>query len=154
MNTIKFKTSAQTKQVLKDLSRQPHQVKTALKKAGYDFGMLVTKDVRNDMTYGVKTGRRYLINIGRGGRQLKRARWHRASATGESPAVITGNLRASVDFRVKGYRRLEIGAGNSKVNYAEQLEVEMRRFYLKNGIKRNMKAGQSLIAKRLSSVLK
>lgn len=67
-----------------------------------------------------KSGRIYLVGIGRKGRVLKRLRIHQASAPGESPAVITGNLRESVYFKVQGSNQLKIGADTP---YARILEL-------------------------------
>jgi len=65
-----------------------------------------------------KSGRTYLVSVGRKGK-LKRARLHRASRAGESPAVISGALRDSVYFRVEGSNQLRIGADTE---YARILE--------------------------------
>lgn len=66
-----------------------------------------------------KHGRVYAINVGRGGKRLKRIRLHQASRAGESPAVISGELRDSVYFRVEGSNQLRIGANTP---YARILE--------------------------------
>lgn len=66
-----------------------------------------------------KHGRVYKIGYGRHGVVLKRARLHRASRAGESPAVISGRLRSSVYFQVQGGSQLRIGANTP---YARTLE--------------------------------
>ena len=156
MKTIKFTTSSQTKKLLKQLAGKSYQVKIALKKAGYDFGKAVTDDIRHEMTHGAKTGRRYLIYRGRGGRKLSKPRFHTASARGDTaPAVISGGLRSSVDFRVKSYKQVVIGAGNSEINYAKFVEGRPhKRYFLKRGIRRNIQKGKSFVIKRLGGVMK
>jgi len=67
-----------------------------------------------------KHGRIYPVSVGRGGRVLKRLRMHQASRAGESPAVISGELRKSVYFRVEGSNQLRIGADTP---YARILEL-------------------------------
>ncbi len=67
-----------------------------------------------------KHGRVYPVAVGRGGRILKRLRLHQASRAGESPAVISGELRESVYFRVEGSNFLRIGANTP---YARILEL-------------------------------
>lgn len=61
----------------------------------------------------IKTGRIYNITLG--GIKIK----HRASAPGESPAIITGRLAASVQYRMSGWKILTFG---SDVYYAKDLE--------------------------------
>lgn len=89
-----------------------------------------------------KHGRRYLINIGRGRKTLRKIREHIASRAGESPAVITGDLRESIYFLVQGSTRLKIGAdtpyarileegGRTGRNHASNIA---RRNYLKRPI--------------------
>ncbi len=67
-----------------------------------------------------KHGRIYAVGIGRKGKILKRMRLHQASRAGESPAVITGELRKSVYFRAEGANQLRIGANTP---YARILEL-------------------------------
>jgi len=67
-----------------------------------------------------KHGRIYKIGIGRGRRVLKAIRLHQASRAGESPAVISGELRDSVYFKVEGSNQIRIGANTP---YAKVLEM-------------------------------
>jgi phage gpG-like protein len=67
-----------------------------------------------------KSGRIYGTMTGRRKRVLQRMRIYQASAPGESPAVITGQLRDSVYFRVEGSNQLRIGADTP---YARILEL-------------------------------
>jgi phage gpG-like protein len=67
-----------------------------------------------------KHGRIYQVSVGRKGRILKKLRAHQASRAGESPAVITGELRKSVYFKVEGANHLRIGADTP---YARILEL-------------------------------
>ena len=50
-----------------------------------------------------KSGRLYRVK--RGARIIN----HRASAPGEAPAKLTGNLRSSIDYRVNGSSELNFG---------------------------------------------
>ena len=107
------------------------------------------------MTTKDKSGRLYNVYIGIGGKALKRPRRHRASASREFPAVITGRLRKSVDFSVRDYTRLDFGAGGSGVNYARALELGNSsrnlapRYYLKQTLQTEGKIGKTLLRKRL-----
>lgn len=97
---------------------------------GFDInGQMLVKSLRHEMTRGRKTGRTYKIYRGIGGRALKRPRLHVASTKDEFPAVITGKLRQSVDYRVLGSTKMRFGAGDGSMEYAKILEA--RNEYLK-----------------------
>jgi len=90
---------------------------------GFDInGQMLVKDVRYEMTHGRKSGNTYKIYRGLGGRKLKSPRLHIASTPQEYPAVITGALRKTVDYKVRGSTRLEFGAGNGFMIYPKILE--------------------------------
>ena len=67
-----------------------------------------------------KTGRLYKVYTSKSGGILKKVRLHRASAVGQSPAVLTGALRKSLDFTVLGSSQLRISADTP---YARILEL-------------------------------
>ena len=106
-----------------DLSRMPQEVKRGIRRGAYLSGKKLVREVRDRINDKPKSGRTYTVYKGIGGRKLRKPRKHIASAAGEAPAVITGFLRKSVDFKVRGGRRLELGAGDDKVKYARILEV-------------------------------
>jgi hypothetical protein len=81
----------------------------------YELGKELTKEARRSIIKGPKTGRFYRIK--------GRKRRHRASAKGEPPANLFGNLQKSIDFLVKGSRNMEFGAGNKDLLYARRLEL-------------------------------
>ena len=84
--------------------------------AFYRIGKQLTKEARRSIIQGPKTGKLYRI--------ARRRRRHRASAPGEPPANLFGNLQKSVDFIVKGSKEMEFGAGdNVTVPYARRLEL-------------------------------
>lgn len=130
---ISFKEGSQNQRTFKATSEMAHKFKVGARRGFKLNGDALVADVRQKMTKKNKSGRVYLIYRGLGGRRLKNARRHVASGAGEYPSVISGNLRKSVDFRVKGSTRLEFGAGGGKVNYAKFLEegtsqIKERRF--------------------------
>lgn len=81
----------------------------AIRSAFYNIGKDLVSSARKYIDEKPKHGRTYKVYLGRGGKRLKRRRDHVASAPGEAPAVVTGALRASVDFVVKGTNELEFG---------------------------------------------
>ncbi len=110
----------------KDFSKHFKHSSTKFKdgaRKGFDInGQMLVKDVRHEMTHGRKSGNTYKVYRGLGGRKLKRPRLHIASTPSEYPAVITGDLRKSVDYKVRGSTRLEFGAGNGFMIYPKILE--------------------------------
>lgn len=120
--------------------------KEGVRQAFYKLGKDLKATANKLILDGPKTGRTYLIRIG--GR-LKR---HQASAPGEAPANLTGNLRKSIGFDVRGSESMEFGsrsgppaAGISpKQNvaaYSKYLEVGSSKIaprpYLKPSIEEN-----------------
>lgn len=95
----------------------------AIRQGFYDVGKVLVKDAVAFINDKPKTGRTYMVRIGKGGKLLKNRRKHIASAAGESPAVITGKLRDSVNFLVHGDTKLEFGVDDKfGVKYGKFLE--------------------------------
>lgn len=94
----------------------PSSTKRALKQTLSDIGKDLKKDALELIDKQPKTGRVYRIRLG--GRIIT----HVASAAGEAPAVLTGRLRRSIDYKVIGYRMLEFASYD--VPYAKFLEYE------------------------------
>lgn len=83
--------------------RQLHERNaTAIRRAFYMIGKDL-KSTANRLLLEPKHGKVYKIK--RGGRLIR----HRASAPGEAPANLSGDLRRSLDFNVVGADRLEFG---------------------------------------------
>ncbi len=71
-----------------------------------------------------KTGNWYRVYRGAGGRKLKKARWHQASAPGQTHANLTGILRDSLGWMTHGTDHLEFGYGLTREApvYAHRIE--------------------------------
>ena len=95
--------------------------KSKFVKGFFTSGKELVKDLKKDMKEP-KSGRTYKIYRGVRGGKLKKPRLHIASAPSETPAILTGKFRKSVDFAVRGNRTLEFGANQSAPEYAEFLE--------------------------------
>lgn len=63
-----------------------------------------------------KSGRTYYLIVN--GKPI----YHRASAPGEAPAILTGELDRSIKVRISGSTQMKLSAGNEKAYYAEDLE--------------------------------
>jgi len=97
--------------------------KRAARKAFYDIGKDLVKTAVALIDKKPKHGRVYRLTIGLGGRRRPLYN-HFASAPGEAPAVITGELRESVNFTVHGSNKLQFGVDLTRGNapYGKFLE--------------------------------
>lgn len=118
---IKIKESPQNARTLKFLYEMPVELTKAIRQGFYVSGKQLVADLNKDMK-APKSGKSYKIYRGIGGSKLKKPRIHTSSAPSETPAVITGKFRKSVDFAVRGNRELEFGANENAPEYAEFLE--------------------------------
>jgi hypothetical protein len=100
----------------------PLALNRAIRRGRYISGKQLVANLKQDMRLP-KSGRTYRIYKGVTG-ALKSSRLHKASSAYETPAVITGEFRSSIDFRVEGNTRLIFGSGseNKAKKYAEYLE--------------------------------
>lgn len=87
---------------------QTENIKKSIRNEFYKIGKVLVKTSR-DMMKEPKSGRTYQVTLGSKGKKLKRIKDHISSAPGEAPAIITGALRDSVDFLVKGSEELHFG---------------------------------------------
>ena len=109
-----IKSNMQTKTTLHLLTADPKQRHDrAIRLALYDIGDDVARLIAKYIISPPKTGRIYIIN----------GRPHQASAPFESPAELTGRLRRSINWQVRGSRQLTIG---ESAYYAKWLEEGTR----------------------------
>lgn len=121
--TFKLIIDPKNEKTMLNLAQMPQKIKRGIRRGAYLSGKKLVRETRNRINDKPKSGRTYTIYTGIGGKALRRPRKHIASAAGEAPAVISGSLRKSVDFKVRGNKRLDFGAGSSSVEYARILEV-------------------------------
>lgn len=77
--------------------------KQAVRKTFFDMGTQMKKEAQHNILHGKKTGRIYVVRLG------KRRKFHQASAAGEAPANLTGRLRRSVSYRITASDKIEFG---------------------------------------------
>jgi HK97 gp10 family phage protein len=87
----------------------------AIRRGFMALGTDMREQARRSILHDRKTGRIYLIRLG------KRRKYHQASAEGESPANMTGNLRRSIHYQVRGSDGMDFGYGN-EAPYGKWLE--------------------------------
>ncbi len=112
--SISVISSPKNKKAFLSIGRAPARARTGIRKAFYYIGKEDVSVSRKQILKKNKTGRVYMVRLK--GRTVR----HRASAPGEFPANLSGALRKSIDFVVRGSNRMEFGA---RVPYAENLEL-------------------------------
>lgn len=134
------------------------EIRTAYYQIGLDIaGVKNTSTsgiIKKGMTTKSKSGRVYLVNRGIGGRRLSKPRRHVASAPNEFPAVITGNLRKSVAFKVEGSNRLQISMGGSEAPYAKFLEFGTSKMKARQPLRRGVISSKRNIKRHLENAIK
>ncbi len=111
------------KKILRNNVELPQKISRAMRRGSYISGKQLVEYLEKDMKKG-KSGRQYKVYKGIGGKDLKRPRLHIASSESETPAIITGEFRKSINFKVRGNKRLEFGSGEGGAQkYAKLLEV-------------------------------
>ncbi len=123
--TFKLIKDPITDKTLKATKVMPQKIKKGLRMGAYIAGKQLVDDLKTQITKKGRSGRTYKIYRGLGGRLLAKPRMHKASSPSEYPAVISGDYRKSIDFKVRGTSRLEFGAGSRGLakDYAKALET-------------------------------
>lgn len=133
---IKVKTGSDNEKTMKFLYELPVDLTKAIRQGFYTSGKQLVADLNKDMK-APKSGRTYKVYRGVSGK-LKKPKLHVASAPSETPAIITGKFRKSVDFAVRGNRTLEFGANESAPEYAEFLEKGTSKMQAREPFKRTV----------------
>lgn len=97
--------------------------KQTIRKTFYEIGKDLVADTKEIINKTPKTGKMYRRYYGQKG-ALKRPSYYTASAPGESPAVVTGKLRKSINFTVSGNYEMKFGVDLDRANadYGKYLE--------------------------------
>jgi hypothetical protein len=133
---IKVKAGTNNEKTMKFLYELPVELTKAIRQGFYTSGKQLVEDLNKDMK-APKSGRAYKVYRGVSGK-LTKPKIHIASAPSETPAIITGKFRKSVDFAVRGNRTLEFGANQSAPEYAEFLEKGTSKMEAREPFKRTV----------------
>ncbi len=114
-------------------------IQKALFNAGKDLRDTFNQQILDKST---KTGRIYIIHD-----RLGRKRRHQASASGESPANLSGNYRRSIGFNVNGSNELRFG---NSAKYAGFLELGTSRMLKRPGLGNAVDANERNIIRHLT----
>lgn len=116
------------KKVFAHIRQIPKKTRRGIQNAFLKIKQHLLKTARASMQED-KHGRWYMVYWSPAGRRLRRARRHRASKKGESPAIVSGRLFRSLGGSTKYGRILTFGAGT---DYAKYLELGGRSFLLQS----------------------
>ena len=121
---MEITADSQVAKILVDFGNLQRTQNSAIRKAFYSIGKDLVRSAVDAINTKPKSGRIYRISTGIGGKTLKRLKDYRASAEGEAPGVITGDLRASINFNVIGSNQLQFGVDETRkgVTYGKYLE--------------------------------
>jgi len=123
----------------------PKNISQAIRRGAYISGKQLVATLKKDMSTK-KSGKSYKVYTGVGG-ALKRPRLHKASSPRETPAVITGKFRKSIDFAVLGNSTLEFGSGSEGLakDYAKVLELGSSKMAARQPLGRTVKKLQNQV---------
>jgi len=133
------------KRVLMANAKLPKHITKGIRMGAYISGKQLVADLKQDMSQN-KSGKTYKIYVGVGG-PLKKPRLHTASSPRETPAIITGTFRKSIDFKVRGNKTLEFGSGNEGIakEYAGVLELGSSNMAARKPLGRTVKKLQNQV---------
>ncbi len=103
--SFEFKADPRNEKIFVDLGNSAQGVRRGIRQGFWHLARDLRKGARDAIKKGPKTGKLYRV---RG-----RKRRHRASAPGEAPANLMGDLRKSVGFEIKGTESMEFGYRDS-----------------------------------------
>jgi HK97 gp10 family phage protein len=149
---IKIKATTETEKTLKFLTEMPLEMTKAIRQGFYISGKQLVTDLNKDMKLP-KSGRAYKVYSGVKGK-LKKPKIHIASAPNETPAIITGKFRKSVDFAVRGNRTLEFGANENAPEYAKFLEEGTSKMEAREPFKKTVLKNKEKIKANVDNRLK
>lgn len=137
MLRVSVKSGPGNKMAFNSLKGLPASIRKGIQQAFIKERPELKKDTIDDMQKS-KSGRDYFVYVSTSGRRLKRGRWHKASKVGESPAVLSGDLKRSLGFRIKNGKILTYGANTP---YARKHELGGRSYLGRSIFKRRNEIG-------------
>lgn len=152
MTIVKIISSPDNKKLNIAHSGLRNAITKGFRTGAFTSGKLLVDDLRKSMKE-TKTGRTYRVYRGIGGKKLQRSRLHIASSARETPAVITGDFRESIDFLVLGNRSLEFGSGSNGLAgaYAKFLEEGTSKMEARKPIGRTVEKLKSTVKTKLTN---
>jgi hypothetical protein len=109
---ISIKVDHKNKEVLATITRSEKITKSSMRSALHEIGTENRRELKKQIRTGKRTGRTYTI----------KGKRHIASAVGEVPKSVTGNLAKSVDYRVRNWNLMDFGV-TTNADYMKYLEA-------------------------------
>lgn len=131
---IKVRPDTQNQKVELSLGNLKQLTNRGIRQGFYFLGRDLMKTSQKGIKDPPKTGRIYKIRSARGRRKN-----HQASAAGEYPANLTGELRKGVRFEVQGNSRLVFGA---QAEHGPYLELGTRKMAERPFLKKSVLSNQ------------
>ncbi len=144
-----IKITADGKAALADIKRLQSKLETANRKALYNVGRDLNKDLKDGLKANpARSGMAYKVTTKGGRKRLSgranrgsRGRVHIASTSEEFPARLNGDLRESMGFDVTGSNRVTIGSRSGGAPKGKPLEyaawLEERNHFIEKTIDSN-----------------
>lgn len=135
---IEIKASPHNEQVFLDIRNGNKLTRNALRHAFFDYARDLQGAANKEILRKPKGGKTYIIRTAGG-----RRRRHVASKPGETHANLSGKLRRSLGWRVRGSRQLEFGygaAGDPVPDYAEFVERGTARMFARPSVRNAINA--------------
>lgn len=154
---IEFKGAPDNKVTLLKLQNLEMLTERGMRQGWFAFGDDLKREANREILRTPKGGRVYVRRI-RGGRRRR----HVASSPGESHANMSGRLRKSLGWIVRGASELEFGygvdVGRDAPEYAAPIEFGSRRMKprpsLQNAIRAKIKDAQNNFDRQIGRAMK
>lgn len=101
---IKIIQDTGNERAFRSIREMPQRTQNAIRQAFYYIGKDLREYSQKLIASKNKSGRVYLVRVNGISRK------HQSSAPGEAPANLTGNLKASLGFEVRGSEQMEFGS--------------------------------------------
>lgn len=148
--SVRFKAGPGNDRTFGRLELLAEGTRRALRQAWFQVGRDLSAEANRQVLKTVKTGRTYVVR-GPSGRRRR----HVASAPGQSHANLTGKLRKSVSWKIRGERGGEFGYGvsttdaNRAPEYAPAVEFGTSKMAARPTLQNTIRAVQGKIGQHL-----
>jgi len=151
--SVRFIRSSGNDLVFGKIKNLEKTTKEGLRRGMFKAGQGLRSEASRAILKDKKTGVVYNRRTRTGGR-----RRHQASAAGETHANMTGTLRRSLSFQLKGTQSLEFGygvsSGNEAPKYAKFVEFGTKNMKPRPSLKNALNAEQGNIVQHFGSGIK
>ena len=143
---MQVKSSIGNRHVELKIAESGKLTRAGIRWAFFMLGRDLQETANREILRKPKHGQLYIVRTPSG-----RKRRHRASAWGEAHANLTGTLRKSMGWKVRGSNELEFGYGLAKPapDYAHNIEVTKNRPSLKLSVDANQRNAELHFARQI-----